>query len=50
MPSVFDGTSFDSLVPPELAPEPVSIDPGGSIMTTTTTVIDATTAVIGGVL
>jgi hypothetical protein len=43
VPSIFDGTSFDSLFPPEIAPEPVSTDPVGSIMTTTTTVI-------GGVL
>jgi serine protease AprX len=50
VPAVFDGTSFDSLFPPEMAPVPVSTDPGGSIMTTTTTVIGATTAVIGGVL
>jgi len=55
MPSIFDGTSFDSLFPPEVAPEPVSTDPGASIMTTTTTtttttVIGATTGLIGGVL
>ncbi|PYR89740.1 MAG: hypothetical protein DMF84_23735 [Acidobacteria bacterium] len=54
MPSVFDGTTFDSLFPPEIAPETVVTDPGASIMTTTTTttttVIGATTGLIGGVL
>jgi serine protease AprX len=54
VPSVFDGTNFDSLFPPEVAPEPVLTDPGASIMTTTTTttttVIDGTTGLIGGVL
>jgi serine protease AprX len=54
MPSVFDGTSFDSLFPPEIAPAAVVTDPDASIMTTTTTttttVIDATTSLSGGVL
>ncbi len=54
VPSVFDGTSFDSLFPPEIAPEAVVTDPGASIMTTTTTttttVTGATTGLIGGVL
>jgi hypothetical protein len=54
VPSVFDGTSFDSLFPPEVAPDAVVTDPDASIMTTTTTttttVIGETTGLIGGVL